>query len=796
MSQYDPKHPTKKKITSFNSRTLSEVERRYSQTEKEALGLVWACEKLHLYLVGRDFDVITDNKAVELIFNNPYSTPKARIERWCLRLMPFHFKVIHKPGNENIADFLSRNPLKAKTIDDNETIAELYINTITNASVPSAISIDKLIQETNKDGTLLEVKKLILNEKFNEKVPYFSNYNRIKDELSIASNGLLLKNTKIIIPTNLQHQIISIAHNGHQGIVQTKQLIRAHVWVPNIDSLVEQEVKSFLKCQINTDTTRLNPLVMSEMTNGPWESTAVDFFGPLPSGIYLLVLIDLYSRYPIVKKIRSTAAKSVIPTLDDIFAHYGIPMKLKSDNGPPFKSLEFKDFMELLGIIHARITPNWPRANAVVEKFMQCLNKVIKINGLVNKNWEADLNEFLRNYRATPNSTTKVAPIHLLFQTNSTTSRLPMMRSIKFDTNQHLLAKTNDAKSKAIMKANADFKLRTQHHSFKVNDTVLLKQKKVNKQTPLFDPKPFRIVEIKGTMITIERDGVRYARNSSLLKSFNLNQSNQHKPIDQVPIKAPAHSATKEKEPVKAQRFSVRLRTRHEINNSNETPPPTPFITANHQNLSQILVQQASTDQTTNNIHQNNNAESTIVEQRPTNSTETFTIINPVVLTEQLPVLTEQPLENQDPINDDQNIEFLFDQPNPLVDYSNSTLDNSNHNNLSPETNRSLVQEDPLDTLEDSIIIAESNENESDEEESNEYESDDNELNDTKVYESNNQQQLNNTFDVPIDESMYASATENETTLLEPPAFKRERKQTTFFGKPVASDQRKYKNKK
>ena len=100
--------------------------------------------------------------------------------------------------------------------------------------------------------------------------------------------------------------------------------------------------------------------------------------------------------------------------------------------------------------------------------------------------------------------------------------------------------------------------------------------------------------------------------------------------------------------------------------------------------------------------------------------------------------------------------------------------------------NHSLAQEDPLETLEGSIIIAESNE----------HASVDNELNDTKVYESNNQQQLNNTFDVPIDESMYASATENETTLLEPPAFKRERKQTTFFGKPVASDQRKYKYKK
>eukprot|EP00112_Aurelia_sp_Birch-Aquarium-sp1_P019133 Seg4677.1 transcript_id=Seg4677.1/GoldUCD/mRNA.D3Y31 product="hypothetical protein" pseudo=true protein_id=Seg4677.1/GoldUCD/D3Y31 len=34
----------------FASRSLSNVERRYSQTEKEALGVVWGCERSHLYL--------------------------------------------------------------------------------------------------------------------------------------------------------------------------------------------------------------------------------------------------------------------------------------------------------------------------------------------------------------------------------------------------------------------------------------------------------------------------------------------------------------------------------------------------------------------------------------------------------------------------------------------------------------------------------------------------------------------------------------------------------------------------
>jgi hypothetical protein len=57
--------------------------------EREALCVVWACERLKLYLVGKEFDLITDNKAVELIFGNPKSKPSARIERWSLRLIPF-----------------------------------------------------------------------------------------------------------------------------------------------------------------------------------------------------------------------------------------------------------------------------------------------------------------------------------------------------------------------------------------------------------------------------------------------------------------------------------------------------------------------------------------------------------------------------------------------------------------------------------------------------------------------------------------------------------------------------------
>ena len=56
------------RVISYASRGLSEVERRYSQTEKEALGIVWACERFQVYLYGVDFELWMDHKPLEFIY--------------------------------------------------------------------------------------------------------------------------------------------------------------------------------------------------------------------------------------------------------------------------------------------------------------------------------------------------------------------------------------------------------------------------------------------------------------------------------------------------------------------------------------------------------------------------------------------------------------------------------------------------------------------------------------------------------------------------------------------------------
>ena len=87
-----------RRVVAYASQALTATERCYSQTEREALAIVWAIERLHLYLFGSHFKLLTDCKPIELILNNPKSKPPACIECWNLRLQGYDFEVVHTKG--------------------------------------------------------------------------------------------------------------------------------------------------------------------------------------------------------------------------------------------------------------------------------------------------------------------------------------------------------------------------------------------------------------------------------------------------------------------------------------------------------------------------------------------------------------------------------------------------------------------------------------------------------------------------------------------------------------------------
>lgn len=87
----------------------------YSQTERETLVIAWSCEHFHLYLYGHPFTLVTDHKALEVIWTNPRSKPPARIERWGLKLQPYNLREVYRKGMDKPADYMSRHPIPIRT---------------------------------------------------------------------------------------------------------------------------------------------------------------------------------------------------------------------------------------------------------------------------------------------------------------------------------------------------------------------------------------------------------------------------------------------------------------------------------------------------------------------------------------------------------------------------------------------------------------------------------------------------------------------------------------------------------
>ena len=138
-----------------------------------------------------------------------------------------------------------------------------------------------------------------------------------------------------------------------------------------------------------------------------------------------MVLMDNYTKYPVVEIILSKAFSKVMLALEKIFAMLGLPEEIKTDNGPLFQGQEFMDFLASLGIHHRKITPLWPQANGEVERFMCTLNKAIRIGVDQGEDAECCIHRFLRAYRQTQHSTTRCAPIDLLMR-RPTRDSIPM----------------------------------------------------------------------------------------------------------------------------------------------------------------------------------------------------------------------------------------------------------------------------------------------------------------------------------------------------------------------------------
>ena len=214
----------------------------------------------------------------------------------------------------------------------------------------------------------------------------------------------------------LQPRTLALAHEGHLGVVGTKQNLTTKVWWPGMDKAAERHCQVCHGCQLMAWPDPPEPIRSTSLPDGPWQDLAVDLMGPLSSGHSLLVIVDYYySRFYKVEVMQSTTTEKVIDRLAYTFCRHGLPNTIKSDNGPQFKSHEFREYCEQHGIIHQKVTAKWAQANGEVERQNQSLLKRSQIAQAENMPWRAELRKYLTAYRSIPHNTTGRSPAELLF---------------------------------------------------------------------------------------------------------------------------------------------------------------------------------------------------------------------------------------------------------------------------------------------------------------------------------------------------------------------------------------------
>ncbi|KAI2664029.1 hypothetical protein H4Q32_002146 [Labeo rohita] len=221
-------------------------------------------------------------------------------------------------------------------------------------------------------------------------------------------------------PKNALLALNNLAHQGHQGIVRTKQRLCDFYWWPGMDHSAQSAITSYQLCQAHDKSAKTHrpPLQPVPLPAAPWLKVGLDIVGPFKLGTwdcrYALTLVDYYSKWPEIAFTSNVTTDNVTDFLATTFSRFGNPVEIVTDNGVQFTSLTFAEFLTRRNIKHVRTSLYFPQANGAVEHMNHVLKDCVQTASLEGKPWKTLVRDFLLHYRTTPHATTVVAPSELL----------------------------------------------------------------------------------------------------------------------------------------------------------------------------------------------------------------------------------------------------------------------------------------------------------------------------------------------------------------------------------------------
>lgn len=197
-------------------------------------------------------------------------------------------------------------------------------------------------------------------------------YLDVRDSLTIQDE-LLFKGQLLVVPTVMRKQIMEEIHATHIGIEACIRRARDILYWPRMATELKQYIAKCDICFAHRSGQGKEPIVQHELVTRPWAKVGADLCEF--DNRTLLVISDYYSNYTEVAHLSTTTSR-VIKEMNAVFARFGVPDTLITDNGPQFSSAEFAVFAKTWRFEHKTSSSLYPQSNGKAENAVKTVKRL------------------------------------------------------------------------------------------------------------------------------------------------------------------------------------------------------------------------------------------------------------------------------------------------------------------------------------------------------------------------------------------------------------------------------------